>query len=142
MPAEPVGSAPELAADSSTAPRPTTLRWAAWLLAAESVVLFAVVAFLVYEDLTAPARSARGALLVTLYATVLAGVLALLGWSLWRRRRWARGPAIVLQMLMLPVGYYMITGGVAWLGLPVMAVGLAGAAALLAPATRAALGIR
>ncbi len=72
----------------------------------------------------------------------MAGVLGLLAWSLHRRQRWARGPAIVLELLLLPIGYYMVAGGVAWLGLPTMALGLVGAGALLAPTTRSALGIQ
>jgi hypothetical protein len=58
------------------------------------------------------------------------------------RRGWARGPAIVLEMLFIPIGYYMTTGGLAWLGLPVMALGLVGAGLLLAPSTRTALGLK
>jgi hypothetical protein len=120
---------------------PPTLRWAIWLLLAQAVALGAVAAFLVYEDLTAPASSARGAILVTVYVALMAGVLAVLGWALARRRRWARGPAIVLQMLLLPMGYTMVIGGLPWLGVPVLLVGVCGAGLLLAPATRAALGL-
>lgn len=121
---------------------PASLRWAVGLLAAESVGLGALVAFLLYEDLNAPAGSVGSAIAVTLFAALMAGLLGLLAWALWRRRGWARGPAMVLQLLMLPIGYYMITGAVAWLGLLVVAIGLGGAGALLAPATRAALGGR
>jgi hypothetical protein len=112
------------------------------LLTAEAAALVALVAFLLYEDLTAPTGSLRGALAVTLYAAVMAGLLAVLSWALRRRQGWARGPAILLQLLLLPTGYYMVTGGLAWLGIPVLAIGLAGAGMLLAPATREALGIR
>jgi hypothetical protein len=112
------------------------------LLVAEAAGLVAVVAFLLYEDLTAPASSVGGAVGVTLFAAVMAGLLAMLGRALWRRRGWARAPAIVLELLLLPIGYYLTTGGLAWLGLPVLAAGVGGAAALLAPATRAAVGAR
>ncbi len=121
---------------------PTSLRWAVRLLAAEAAGLVVVLALLVYEDVTAPAQSAQSALLVTVFAALMAAVLGLLSWSLRHRRRWARGPAIVLEMLLLPIGYYMVGGGLVWLGLPVMAIGLGGAVALLAPSTRAALGVR
>lgn len=120
---------------------PATLRWAVWLLAVQAAALVVVLAFLIYEDVAATATSRRGALLVTLYAAIVALVLAGLAWALHRRQRWARGPAIVLQLLLLPIGYTMATGGAAWLGVPAILLGLAGSGALLAPATRAALGM-
>ena len=119
---------------------PVTLRWAVSLLGAETLAMVVVSIFLLYEDMAGTATSTRGAVMVTLFAVLLAGLLALLGLALWRRRAWARGPAIVLQLLALPIGYSMASGGLPWLGIPVMAIGLAGAAALLAPATRTALG--
>lgn len=121
---------------------PASLRWAIRLLAVEAIALLGVVVLLVIADLAAPAVSFRNGMLVTLYAAIMTAILAGLSWSLHRRRAWARGPAIVLQLLLLPIGYYMITGGQALIGVPVMIIGLAGAATLLAPSTRAALGVR
>lgn len=121
---------------------PATLRVAVWLLGAETVALAVLVGLLAYADLTATAQSGRGAVASTLFAAVLTVVLGALTAALYRRQRWARGPAIVLQLLLLPIGYTMLTGGAAWLGLPALACGLAGAASLLAPATRAALSVR
>ena len=134
--ATPAGATPAVAAHEV----PATLRWAVRLLFVQAIAVAAVVALLLYEDLTARASSARGAVLVTVYAAMIAGILGLLGLALRRRRAWARGPAIVLQLLFLPIGYYLVAGGLPWLGLPVIAIGLGGAGALLAPATRAALG--
>lgn len=121
---------------------PATLRWAVWLLAAQAVVAWAITVLYVYEDFTAAAGSPGGAVASTLYFAMLAVVLVVLPWSLYRRRRWARGPAIVLELLMVPMGYLMITAGVPWLGVPVLVIGLVGAGLLLAPASREALGIR
>jgi len=120
---------------------PGTLRWAVWLLGAEAAGLLGVVVFLIIADAGASGPSLQGGIVVTVYAALMATVLAGLSWALSRRKAWARGPAIVLQLLMLPIGYYMATGGVVLPGLVLIAVGLAGAGALLAPATRAALGI-
>jgi hypothetical protein len=133
MPAEPPGPTPQ--------PSQATLVWAVRLLAAEAAALFLLVIFLAYEGLTATAGSAPGALAVTLYAALMAALMGGLGWMLWRRRAWARGPAIVLQLLLVPIGYTMVSGRL-WLGLVVMAVGLCGAGTLLAPATRASLGMK
>jgi hypothetical protein len=121
---------------------PASLRWGVWLLIGEAAVLTAVLVFLVYADVTTPTGTARGPLAVTLYAALMAALFAFLAWALRRRRAWARGPAIVLNMLLLPIGYSMLTAGLGWLGIPVMLAGLGGAGTLLAPATRAALGSR
>lgn len=135
MPADPARA-------ETSAPSRSTLVWAVRVLAVEAVVLSLLVIFLGYEDLTAQADTEHGALAVTLYTAVLAVLLGGLAVALWRHRAWARGPAIVLQLLLLPIGYTMVIGGLWWLGLVAMAVGVCGAATLLAPATRAALGMK
>jgi hypothetical protein len=75
---------------------------------------------------------------VPLGLTVLLGLLA---WQLNRRRSWARGAAVVLQLLIVLSGATLITSGLAWAGVPVILVALAGAVLLLAPSSREALGI-
>lgn len=121
---------------------PATLRWAVWLLSAQAVAMAGVTGFFAYEDLTAAPERVRDALAITVYFAVLAVLLGLLAWSLVRRRSWARSPAIVLELMLVPVGYYMIEGGHPVYGVPVMLLGLACAGLLLAPQTREALGIR
>ena len=118
---------------------PVTLRWAVRLLWVETAALTAVAAAVLYQDVDGSAGSARGAAAVTMYTALVAAALAVLAWSLGHRRRWARGPAIVAQLLLLPVGFSMVSGGLIWLGLPVIMAGLFGAVTLLAPATRLAL---
>lgn len=125
--------------DTPSTESDVTLRWAVRLLVLETAALVALLVFLVYVDLTSRAQSLTQALGLTLYIAVLAGLLGLFTWSLWRRRRWARGPAVVLNLLLLPIGYTMAGSGLAWLGVPVMVVGICGAGLLVAPSTRAAL---
>ncbi|HET8660316.1 MAG TPA: hypothetical protein VFM55_15120 [Micromonosporaceae bacterium] len=120
---------------------PGPLRWAVGLLAAEAAAVVLVVAYLVYADLTADAASRRSALLVTGYAALVAAALGGLAWALSRRRAWARSPAIVLQLLLLPAAYYMVSGGLFWLGLPLGATALLVIGLLLTAATREAIGI-
>jgi hypothetical protein len=119
----------------------TTLVWAVRVLAAETVALIGLTIFLIYQDLATTVDDTGIAMAVTVYTAVMAALLGGLGWALHRRRSWARGPAIVLQLLLLPIGYSMVTTGL-WLGVAVIAVGLSGAGTLLAPSTRAALGMR
>jgi len=119
---------------------PATLRFAVWMLAGEAVALLPVLVFLLYEDLTGAADTPQGAVAVTLYAATFVVVLGGLAWALHRRRGWARGPGIVVQLLLIPIGYTMATSGLPALGVPVIVIGLVGAGALLAPATRQAVG--
>lgn len=118
-----------------------SLRAAIWLLFVEAVGVLVTTGFLGYAAATQPTVSAPSAIVSVVFPLGLAVVLALLAWQLRRRHAWARGPSIVLELLMVPVGYYMIAGGAAWIGIPVMIVGLAGAGLLLAPSSREALGI-
>jgi hypothetical protein len=83
----------------------------------------------------------RDAVIVTGFTAIMAILLGLFAWALARRRGWARGPAVVLELMLLPVGWFMTTGGLAWLGVPVLLIGLLGAGLLVAPATRQALGV-
>ena len=117
-------------------PTPITLRAAVWLLAAESAAFVALVGLLVYGDLTGGAESVQGAVGVTIYTALVAAALGLFAWALHNLKGWARGPAIVLHLLMLPIGYTMLTNGAPALGAVTLALGVLGAGLLLAPSTR------
>jgi hypothetical protein len=127
------------ASASEPAANPKLLRWAVRLLVVETGLLAALVLALVVADVTAQAASGRAAVAVTLYVAIIAALLGFLTRSLARHRAWARGPAVVLNMLLLPIGFTMTAGGLAWVGVPLMLLGLVGAGLLLAPGTRAAL---
>lgn len=120
---------------------PGTLRSAVWLLRAEAVAVGLVAAFLVYEVVTAPATDLLSGILVTAFAVGGAVALWLLSTALVNRRAAARAPAIVLQLLLLPIGYYMATGGLGWLGIPLIALGLLVAGLLVSPPTTRAFGL-
>lgn len=121
-------------------PAPATLRWAVWLLRAEAVALGLVAAWLIWSDLTARSTDLTSALWVTAFAVAGAAALWALGGALVRRRAGARAPAIVLQLMLLPVGWYMIQGGLGWLGLPLIALGLGVSGLLVSSPTNRALG--
>lgn len=122
-------------------PIPAALRWAVRLLLGEAAVLALIAGYLLYEDFTAEATDVRQALAVTGYALLMAALLALVAVNLARRRAWPRGLAIALQLMLVAIAYYMVRGGLAWLGLPVGALGLTVAGLLVSAATREALGI-
>ncbi|WP_405100298.1 hypothetical protein [Micromonospora sp. NBC_01412] len=119
---------------------PTPLQWAVRLLRAEAVALALVAAWLVWADFTAETTDLPSALLVTAFALGGTAALWVLAGALNRRRAGARAPAIVLELMLLPVGWYMIQGGLGWLGLPLMALGLGVSALLVSPPTTRALG--
>jgi hypothetical protein len=132
MPEEPTPTEPPERA-------PASLRTALLLLVAESVLLGLITVFLVFADINGQSASAMTAIGTTVFAALVTGLLGLLAWSLFRRRAWARGPAIVLQLLLIPIGVTMLTGGVPVVGVLTIAIGLVGAGSLLAPTTRGAL---
>ncbi len=127
-------------AGETATPNPVTLRIAVWLLAAESVALGSLAGLLLYGDLRGGAQRQQGAIGVIGYVLVLAAVLALLAWALGGRRGWARGPAIVLHMLLLPFGVAFATSGQPLIGAIAILASLGGCVALLAPGTRVAVG--
>jgi hypothetical protein len=121
-------------------PLPSTLRIAVWLLAVEAGALALLAAILLYGDLTGGADNQQGAIGVIGYVSVIAAVIAVLAKALSGRRAWARGPAIVLHMLLLPFGIAIATGGQPLVGVVALVASIAGLTVLLAPATRIAVG--
>ena len=121
---------------------PASLRLAVVLLLVEALGLGFVAVIFAYGGLTQPVTSPGSAVSVVVFPALLAGFLGLLGVQLVRCRAWARGPAVALELLLIPIGYAMASGGAPWLGVPGMVAGLACTALLLTPATRGALGIR
>lgn len=130
-----------LVTDTPTRTNAPTLRWAVRVLAVEAVALTGLAIYVAWATLARSTTSKQGA--GALLALIVIGVLIVAGLSraLSNLKTWARGPAIVLELLLLPIGYTMISGGLAYVGIPVMLVGLVGAGLLLAPATRTALGL-
>jgi len=136
--------------NSSTTPAgddgPVSLRAAVLVLWIEAAGLGLLTAWEVFKLVTdVPADPGVAAIL----ALVIGGaalVLVQLGRQLVRRRAWARGPAIVLQLMAVPVCFFMITGegGVVTklAGGLIAVVALFGAGLLLAPASRQALTLR
>lgn len=120
-------------------PSPVTLRIAIWLLAGEAAALGVLAVLLLISDLRGGATSQQGAIGVIGYVLVLAAAFGLLSWALHGRRAWARGPAIVLHMLMLPLGVALLSSG-NLLGVVAAVLSLSGCVVLLAPATRLAVG--
>ncbi len=121
--------------------RPATLRALVGLLWGKAVVLTGLTGWLSYADATGRADSEQLANFVTGYTAVYAALFALVGWAVFLRKSWSRGPAMMLEMFLFPIGYYMIKGGQLLLGVPVLLLGVLGVTLLVTPATRRALGL-
>jgi hypothetical protein len=93
----------------------------------------------------ATSRSERPGLaaVMALATLAVAAILVELGRLLVRRKLWARGLGIVLQLMALPVAYFMISGEGGPLtrigGALIALIALLGAGLLFAPASRLAL---
>jgi hypothetical protein len=111
------------------------------LLRAQAAGLAAVTAYLIYQDLTAEAASLGVAIALTCFAALGAAGVALVARFLARRSAAARGPAIVVQLMLLVVSYYMVQAGLLWVAVPLILLALATGAALLAPPTTRSLGL-
>ena len=82
----------------------------------------------------------RAATLLEAGFSVLAGVLVLLvARGLSRRRGWSRTPAVVLQLLALPVGVGLVQGRVWYAAVPVLALAVLVLYQLATPEARSAL---
>lgn len=120
---------------------PVTLKVAVGLLCAQGLALVVLGVWLAVVTLGG-ARTSLGASITEALVCVALGVLmGVLAYSLAAGRRWARGPALVLELMLLAVGYFMITAGVVWAGVLVIALGLGVGVLLVLPSTRESLGI-
>ena len=125
---------------------PVSLRAGVLVLWIEAAGLGLLTAWEVFKLVTDVPANPGAAAILALIIGAAALTLVQLGRQLVRRRAWARGPAIVLQLMAVPVCFFMITGegGVVTklAGGLIAVVALFGAGLLLAPASRLALTLR
>jgi hypothetical protein len=86
---------------------PAAVRRAALVVAAEAAVAAALALVLLYLTLTSSPDSVGRALAEVVYVGLAAALLAAGAVGLWRVSGWARGPVIVLQLLIAVLGYTM-----------------------------------
>ncbi|MFF3309076.1 hypothetical protein [Streptomyces sp. NPDC002952] len=133
------------APDLSTAePRPGRLTAAAALAALEGLALVAGGVYIVVLGLTGDTDDRRQAVTggITLIALALLPLLAARGLLL--RRGWSRGPAVITQVMALPVAYSLLQADSMAIpaGIVLAVVAVVALVLLLNPATTRALGIR
>ena len=111
------------------------------LVALEGVAgLGAAVAFVIRGLAGADQSTVSGFGNAAWFAIVGAALLAA-GRALWTGRRWGRGVAVIAQLLLLPVTWYIAVGSHQWLyGIPIAVVALATLALLFSPSALQWLG--
>ena len=107
----------------------------------EAAALAVVTAYLIVQDVTATPVALGVAIGLTLFAALGALAVYALARALGRRAAAARGPALVVQLMLLPLGYYLLQAGQYWWGIPVGLTALSAAVLLLAPPTTRGLGL-
>ena len=124
--------------------RPTRLAAAAAVAGIEALGLLAGGVYMLVKSLTDGTGDLTGALTgaVTLVALGLIPLAAARG--LWLCRSWSRGPAVITQILALPVAWQMVQANSALIpvGVVLGALAVTGLVLLVNPATTEALGIR
>ncbi|MYV46776.1 hypothetical protein [Streptomyces sp. SID2888] len=125
-------------------PRPVRLTAAAALAGLEGLALVAGGVWMLVLGLAGSPDDRRGAVTggITLIVLALLPLLAARGLLL--RRGWSRGPAVITQVLALPVAYNLLQADSVAIpaGIVLAVVAVAALVLLVNPATTRALGIR
>jgi hypothetical protein len=134
-------SAPDL---STAGPRPGRLTAAAALAALEGLALVAGGVLILVRGLTGDTDDSRQAVTGGLTLIVLALLPLLAARGLLLRRGWSRGPAVITQVMALPVAYSLLQADSVAIpaGIVLAVVAVVALVLLLNPATTRALGIR
>jgi hypothetical protein len=132
------------ATEEDTEPRPRRLTYAAALAALEGAALVAGGVWMLVEGLGG-APDDRGAAVtggITLIVLALLPLLAARG--LLRQKSWSRGPAVITQIMALPVAYNLLQADSVAIpaGIAIAVVAVAALVLLINPVTTQALGIR
>ena len=118
---------------------PRALRWAAVVVGLEAAGIAAGALFLLYLTFTGDADSVGRALAEVVLVAAGAALLAVAAVGLRRVSPWARGPVVVLQLLLAALAYTTaFEGGQPLIGLPVLALVAAELYLLATPEARLA----
>jgi hypothetical protein len=118
---------------------PGTLRAAAALVGLETLGLVVAVVFFAVETVVAEPDDRTRAATAAVLTLVGAAGLGLVTLGLVRRRRWARAPGLVTNLLVLPVAYDLARAGRWYVGVPLIVLALAVLVLLFARPTDEAL---
>jgi hypothetical protein len=118
---------------------PRSLRWAAVVAGIEAAALAVGAVLLLYLVVSSTADSVAAALGEVVFVAGGAAVLAAAAVGLWRVAGWARGPVVVLQLLLAALAYTTaFDAGRPAIGLPVLVLVAAELYLLATPESRMA----
>ena len=120
---------------------PATLVWAVRLLYAEAAGLAGLTAYLVVLDLTVETASVPVAIALTVLAALGTLFAFLVARALSRRAAGARGPAVVIQLMVIATGGFLLQIGPRWAGLLLLVLGVLIGVLVVLPPTSRALGL-
>ncbi|WP_409331803.1 hypothetical protein [Trujillonella humicola] len=87
---------------------PAAVRRAALVAGLEALLLLGGAVVLLYLTLTSEAQSVRNAVAEVVYVAIFGVAMAAAAVGLWRVSAWARGPVIVLQLVLAALAYETI----------------------------------
>lgn len=120
---------------------PVTLRIAVGLLWLQGLAMVGLGIALVVWDLTGHPDEFWAGITEAVVSVLIGLLFGVLGYALVRGHRAARTPAIVLELTLLPIGYFMISSSVVWEGVLAIVLGVAVTGLLVTPSVRDSLGI-
>ncbi|MFI7017785.1 hypothetical protein [Streptomyces sp. NPDC050164] len=128
----------------NTGPRPRRLTYAALLAALEGLALVVGGVWILVLGLTGEPDDRQQAVTGGITLVVLALLPLLAARGLLARRSWSRGPAVITQLMALPVAYNLLQADSMAIpaGIALAVVAVAALVLLVNPETTRALGIR
>ncbi|MEV0093471.1 hypothetical protein [Streptomyces sp. NPDC050738] len=126
------------------APRPARLTYAAALCALEGAALVVAGAYLLIRGAADSGGGTEMGATTAVTLVVLALIPLIAARGLLRQKGWSRGPAIITQIIAVPVAYTLLTSGNGLIpaGIALAAVAVTALVLLVNPATAKALDIR
>jgi hypothetical protein len=118
---------------------PPTLRGAAVVQAAESVIVLAATVLAGVDTVSGQSYQTNSGIALTAIGALSVAALAAVAVGLARVRRWSRTPALLTQLFVGIVGIYLLQGHRFEWGVPSVALAALGFAALLSPPSLRAL---
>ena len=121
------------------ASRPVTVLLAAVIEAIQAAGVLAASVYAGVAAIQGKSYQNSSGIALTLIGIGTAVLLAAIALGLARVRRWSRTPALLTQLFTGIIGIYLVQGHRYWIGIPAIALALAGFAALLVPPSLRAL---
>jgi hypothetical protein len=119
---------------------PRSMRIAALVAVAQAVGLAVFAAVVVVQALRGDRSSVTNVLLLVVLLLAWAAALVLCARGLLHRRRWARAPLVLSELLLLAVGIPLVQGdGARWAGVLLVGGAVVGLLSVLSPAVTAEL---